>query len=166
MKIKYAIGIDIGGTETKLGIVKCKDETHFVLENWWSIKTICGQKNAEYMLDTIIKQVKEIKKLKSIKFEVCGIAVAALLDFYNGNIIYAPNLIWENFKIKNLLEKKLGLPVVVDNDANIATLGIFYNKIKIKYPEVKNIVCFTLGTGIGGGVVYQGELLEKSLFSS
>jgi glucokinase len=166
MKNKYAIGIDIGGTETKFGIIKYKDKTNFVLEHWWSIKTFCGQKNVEHMLDTIVNQVKRIKKLKSIKFDVCGVAVAALLDFYNGDIIYAPNLMWEKFELKNLLEKKLGLPVVVDNDANLATLGIFYDKIKSEYPKVQNIICFTLGTGIGGGVVYQGELLHGGTFSA
>jgi len=166
MKVNYAIGIDIGGTETKFGIIKCEDKNNFILEHWWSIKTICGQKNAEYMLDVIVNEVEKIKNLRSIKFDVCGVAVAALLDFYKGHIIYAPNLMWRNLKLKNLLEKKLGLPVIIDNDANIATLGIFYSKIKHKYPKVKNIVCFTLGTGVGGGVVYKGELLHGEIFSA
>jgi glucokinase len=162
MKNKYAISIDVGGTETKFGIIKC-NKNEFVLEKWWSIKTICGKNNAEHMIDLIVEQVK---KIKNVKFDVCGVAVAALLDFYNGKIIYAPNLMWRNFKLKTLFEKKLGLPTVIENDANIAALGIFYNKIKPLYPEVKNMICFTLGTGIGGGVVYNNELLHGEVFSA
>jgi glucokinase len=160
MKTKCAIGIDIGGTETKFGIIRYTGNDKFVLEKKWSIKTICGQNNVEKMIDLIVEQIK------GNNIEVCGIAVAALLDFYNGHIIYAPNLMWEHIPLKKLFEKKLGLQVIVDNDANLATLGIYYTKIKTKYPNLQNMICFTLGTGIGGGIVYKNELLHGKTFSA
>lgn len=165
MKTKVAIGIDIGGTETKFGIIKCVDENNFVLEDSWTMKTIRGQNNVEKMIDLIVEQVKRINKLRK-DVKACGIAIAGLLDFYSGYVIYAPNIMWENLSIKSLFEKKFSLPTVIDNDANLATLGIYYAKIKTKYPYVQNMVCFTLGTGIGGGVIYKGELLYGRAFSA
>lgn len=161
MKTKYVLGIDIGGTETKIGVVKCLSKTQFSLEMLKSIPTICGQQNINKMIKDIFDEI-ETMKLHYPKVESCGVAVAGLVDYKNGVVIYAPNIFWRNLKLKNIIEKKLKMSVVIDNDANLATLAVYHNEILPKYPKVKNVVCLTLGTGIGGGIILNGELYHGS----
>ncbi len=162
MKQEYILGIDIGGTETKFGVVKVLSNNKFLLEYFNSIPTKTGMKNFQLMLKNIKNEVENIKdKYPSIK--CCGVGVAAMVDYKNGVVINAPNVMWQNLPLKNSLEKVLNLKVIVDNDANVATLATYHIEILGKYPEAKNVVCFTLGTGIGGGVIVDGKLIHGNL---
>lgn len=160
--MKYFLGIDIGGTETKLGVVKnspCSAE--YTLQEYVTLPTIKGEVSS--MVKTIKKSVDGLKKKYGIRH--CGVAVAALVNFKNGVVLHAPNLSWVRVNLKKVLEDELKLKVVIDNDANLATLAIYHLEVKKKYQNVKNIICFTLGTGIGGGVIINGELFHGSLYS-
>ena len=85
-----------------------------------------------------------------------GIGMAGQIDFENGKVLFSPNMPdWKNVSLKNILEKKLGLPVLIDNDARCFVLG------EAKFGAAKNyqhIVGITLGTGIGGGIIINGKI--------
>src|SRR5215475_13156926 len=85
-----------------------------------------------------------------------GIGAPGAVDFAAGNVIFAPNLEgWKDVPLKKDLEKQLGVPVFVENDANIAILGVHVAELKSK---PKNVVGIFVGTGIGGGLIINGEL--------
>ncbi|MCS7227486.1 MAG: ROK family protein [Endomicrobia bacterium] len=164
MKRDYVLGMDIGGTETKIGMVECINQKNFSLKLNYSIPTICRKENLKLMLDEIKNVVKKITKKYTIQY--CGIGIAGITDFVNGIIIDAPNIMWRNLNLKKLLESYLNLKVVIDNDANLAALGVYFTEIKQNYPVAENILCFTLGTGVGGGIIINGELFHSKHFSS
>lgn len=158
MKQSYVLGIDIGGSEVKFGVLYCVNGSFELLKSW-SIRTLCGKENFNTMLKKILDEIVNAKnRFKEIT--CCGIGVAGMVDYKRGIVIMAPNVMWENFNLKKMVEEKIKLPVVIDNDANIATLGVYYTEISKKYPEVKNIICFTLGTGVGGGIIIEGNILH------
>ena len=75
----------------------------------------------------------------------------------SGMIYEAVNLGWKNYPLKDLLEVETGLPVVIDNDANLAALGEMW---KGAGEGAKDLICMTLGTGVGGGVIANGEIVH------
>ena len=97
----------------------------------------------------------------SIK-QVAGVGIGApgAVDFGAGNVIFAPNLEgWKEVPLKKELEKHLGVPVFVENDANIAVLGVHVAELKGK---PRHMVGIFVGTGIGGGLILNGELYSGS----
>lgn len=164
MKRKYVIGIDIGGTTTKIGVVECLTNENFLLKKIEIIPTLNGMRNLHFMIETMTNVVDKLKKEYNIHY--CGTGVAALVDPFDGVVIDAPNIMWNNLNLKRLLEKQFGIKTVIDNDANLATLAVYFTEVKRKYKYVKNMLCFTLGTGVGGGVIVNGELFHSKHFSS
>ncbi|MCX7910682.1 MAG: ROK family protein [Endomicrobia bacterium] len=150
----YTVGIDIGGTTTKIGLVNCNNNK-FVLERYVEVDTLQGQNNLDKMLEVIIKEINKFKK----EITACGVGVAALINTKDGVVIKAPNVLWSEVNLKKVFHRKINLPIIVENDANVATVGIYHTIIKKKYPNCKNIICLTLGTGIGGGIIIDGKLL-------
>jgi glucokinase len=86
-----------------------------------------------------------------------GIGAPGTVDGEAGNIIFAPNLDWHDVPLKKQLEKLLGLPVFVENDCNIAALGVYVAELKAKPRHMLGIF---VGTGIGGGLIINGELFS------
>ncbi len=162
MKQEYVLGIDIGGTETKFGVVKCLPTNNYSLEYFSSIPTKTGLKNFLSMLKDIECEVVNIKN-KYPDIKCCGVGVAAMVDYKNGVVINAPNVMWVNLDLKSYLGKVLKMRVVVDNDANVATIAVYYIELLKRYPNLENVVCFTLGTGIGGGVIVDSKLVHGKL---
>jgi len=87
-----------------------------------------------------------------------GIGVAGQVDYETGTVIFGGNIGWENFPLGRLLQEELNVPVFVENDANIFALGVWKYELGSK-PE--SVLGVTLGTGIGGGFVYEGDLLRS-----
>jgi glucokinase len=90
--------------------------------------------------------------------QVAGIGIGApgAVDFETGTVIFAPNLDgWKEVPLKKELEKQLGVPVFVENDGNVAVLGVHVAELKAK---PRNVIGIFVGTGIGGGVIINGEL--------
>lgn len=164
MEQKYVLGIDIGGTITKLGVIECINDKKFLLKDVQLIPSLRGKENLDVMVNRIVNVVKSFKK--KYKLYYCGIGVAALVDPSRGIVIDAPNLMLKNVNLKQKFESKTGLKILLDNDANVAAVAIYFTEVKQKYPQAKNMVCFTLGTGIGGGIIINGELLHLGRFSS
>lgn len=155
---KYSIGIDIGGTNTVLGLV---DEDGNVLETL-SISTK-DFNVTEIYLDEITRNILLLINKCDDKETIRGIGIGAPNgNYYNGTIEHAPNL---NFKgiipVKEYIENKLkdkgyDLTVTLTNDANAAAIGeMVYGGAK----GLKNFIMITLGTGVGSGIVVDGKLV-------
>lgn len=149
----FNIGIDIGGTNTKVGAV---DENGEIIEKL-SFQTQKFKSDIEFInilsthIISIIDAIKNNYKLKSI-----GIG-APNGNYYTGTIENAPNLKWgTNVPIVNILKEKFNVPIKLTNDANAAAMGeLLYGKAK----GMKNFIMITLGTGLGGGFVINGKLM-------
>lgn len=153
MKKSAAIGIDIGGTNTVIGLA---DECgNIPLKT--SLKT-GDYKKAEYFVEKISKEIKIIKQKISEEYEILGVGIGAPNgNYYNGTIEFAPNLPWkEKIELAKLIEEKINIPVVLTNDAKAAAIGeMIYGGAK----KMKNFLMITLGTGLGSGFVVNGELI-------
>jgi glucokinase len=150
MSERLTLGIDIGGTNTEFGIVNKNGE----ILSEGKIETKKYKKFDDYL-----NYLSEnILKLIENNSNIIGVGVGAPnANYYNGTIEQAPNLTWEGIiPFSKKLGEKLHLPVVLTNDANAATIGeMIYGGAK----NMKNFVVITLGTGVGSGIVVNGELV-------
>ena len=141
----YVVGIDIGGTNTKLGIV---DSRGTVLAKD-SIKTNKHQCVEDYIED-LHKAFTALTRANGLEGEIGGIGVGAPnANYFKGTIEYAANLPWKGIvPFAELMEKKFGIPVKITNDANAAAIGeMTYGAAR----GVKDFIMITLGTGVGCG---------------
>ena len=148
-----AIGIDIGGTGTKFGIV---DRDGNVLFNG-EISTKKHKEVASFIDDLYASLSASIEKAGGIG-RMKGIGVGAPNgNYYTGTIEYAPNLPWKGIiPLAKLIEAKFSLPVTLTNDANAAAIGeMMYGAAK----GMKDFIMITLGTGVGSGIVANGKLI-------
>lgn len=153
---KYVIGIDLGGTNIKAGIV---EETSGMVIVSESIKTN-SDKGMEDTFDRITLLVEKMLKDSEIdKTKITGVGMGIPGPVINGEIVtFFANFPWEKgLNIAKILEKKLNLPVKLGNDANVITLGEAWKGAAKGY---RNVLGLTLGTGIGGGILIDGKILE------
>lgn len=148
-----AIGIDIGGTGTKFGIVDRNGNVLFSSE-------ISTKKHShvETFIDELYDNVLELINKTGGVGRMKGIGVGAPNgNFYTGTIEYAPNLPWKGIvPLAKMLESKFQLPVTLTNDANAAAIGeMMYGAAK----GMKDFIMITLGTGVGSGIVANGQLI-------
>lgn len=154
----YVIGLDLGGTNSVFGIVDQRGEIKVTT----AIKTQGYEKVEDYVkasvdaLQVIIDQVGGIENIKAM-----GIG-APNGNFYKGTIEYAPNLSWGHdciVPLAELFSKALGIPVALTNDANAAAIGeMTYGVAR----GMKNFIMLTLGTGVGSGIVLNGQMIYGS----
>ena len=151
----YVVGIDIGGQTSKIGVV---DARGTVLAQT-VIRTDTYDKVEPYIAE-LAEAVKKVIKESGTEGKVRGIGVGAPnANYYTGNIENAVNLSWgsEVVEFSKLLSEAMGgLPVALTNDANAAAVGeMAYGAAK----GMKNFIMITLGTGVGSGIVVNGEVL-------
>jgi len=150
--MKVSIGIDIGGTGTKFGIVNLDGKVLYQ-------GTIPTQTEAVFG-DFIALLSNEIRKgLDHDKHQLIGIGVGAPnANYHKGTIEYAPNLRWKGIlPLAKTLEDEFSVPVVVTNDANAAAVGeMIFGGAK----DMKDFIVITLGTGLGAGIVSNGQLIN------
>jgi len=153
MRTSYSIGIDIGGTNTDIGLVR-SDGSVVAKKNLPTREYFDANK---YVSDICLK-IKELMTEKKID-EIDGIGIAAPMgNYYTGCIDNATNL---NFKgvtnLNALFHQYMDVPVTVSNDANAAAYGeLVYGGAR----GMKNFITFTLGTGVGSGIVVDGKLVH------
>ncbi|MEW6619426.1 MAG: ROK family protein [bacterium] len=153
--MNYVIAVDLGGTNIRAAVV---DQTGKIIE-----KKDTATKVSEGH-EVVIQQMKELIQdvIKEVSFQqIVGIGIGSPgpLDTKTGVIIDTPNLGWKNVALKETIEEEFHLPTYVDNDGNLAALG---EKWLGAGKEVENLVCLTLGTGIGGGIIINGEIFHGS----
>ena len=151
----YVIGLDLGGTNSVFGIVDAQGD----IKATTAIKTGGFATAQDYVnacvetLQVIIEQVGGIDTIKAM-----GIG-APNANYYNGTIEFAPNLPWAHdgvVPLADMFSKALGIPVAMTNDANAAAVGeMVYGVAR----GMKNFIVITLGTGVGSGIVVNGQLL-------
>ena len=153
--MKYIVGIDIGGTNVKAGLVNAS--TGELLFST-SIKTE-SEKGVDNTFDRLATLVDEILEKNNVtKAEVLGIGMGIPGPVINQSVVgFFANFPWPiNINAKELLETRTGLPVKVDNDVNVITAGEAWLGAAKGY---KNVVCLALGTGVGGGILINGKLV-------
>lgn len=145
--MSLTIGVDVGGTKVAAGVV---DESGLILDR---TRVDTPPHDPDAVVAAIAGAVDQLRTGREI--ETVGIGVAGFVDHERANVYFAANLRWQDVPLRAELEQRLGLPVVVENDANAAAWGEFRFGAG---REETHIVCVTVGTGIGGGVIAGGEL--------
>jgi len=148
--MRTAIGVDLGGSHVTAGVVTDDGTIHGQFE----------QDLDDLQFDKVIEVVAERigAAIKAAGSEIAGIGIGSPgnIDARSGAVLYSPNFGWENAPLGEALRKRFALPVYVGNDARCATLGEYaFGTGK----NTKNFVLLTLGTGIGGGIVADGQLV-------
>jgi glucokinase len=151
--IDVTLGVDIGGTNTKFGLVdregKCIAEMSIPTE---------AQEPAENLIGRLHEKAEEMCRPLEGKYKLRGIGIGAPnANYYRGTVENPPNLNWKGVvDVSALVRKYYDLPVAVTNDANAAALGeMLYGAAK----GMKDFIVITLGTGLGSGIVSRGELV-------
>lgn len=154
---KYVIGIDLGGTKISTAL---SDFDGNIISN--VVVPTNANEGEMPVLNRIIGTIEEVLSkadVKSTEVEAVGIGSPGPLDSNTGVIITTPNLPFKNFNVTAPIKERFDIPVYLDNDANVATIGEFmFGAGKGK----KNVVFFTVSTGVGGGAVLNGNIFRGS----
>ncbi|TDL91567.1 ROK family glucokinase [Vibrio vulnificus] len=155
MDEKWLVGADIGGTTIKMAFINQNGEIIYK----WEIPTNINEKGKNIPKEMAKSIDQTLSELGQEKQKLIGIGVGAPgpVNLGNGSIDVAVNLGWNNFPLKDLLEMGTSLPVIVDNDANAAAIGEMW---KGAGQGSKDLLCITLGTGVGGGIISNGQIVH------
>lgn len=150
---KFYIGLDIGGTKILGALFNDKGD---ILKR--DKKKTKADEGAEAIMKQIAKVIDAlIEEIDLDQVVALGAGVPGIIDGKNGIVIFSPNMNWENFRLKEEIEKKYGLKTFIGNDVNVGTLGEWkYGAGK----DFKNIVGIFVGTGVGGGLIINGAMHE------
>jgi glucokinase len=155
MEEKWLVGVDIGGTTIKMAFISLNGDILYS----WEIDTD-KRDSGRHIPTSITRSIdQKLTELNQTKNRLIGIGIGAPgpVNTEDGSIEVAVNLGWEHFPLQAILERETSLPVVVDNDANIAAIGEMW---KGAGKGAKNLICVTLGTGVGGGIIVNGEVVH------
>lgn len=152
---EYVVGVDIGGTNIKVGLVgpaaNVIDRTGFATKSF--------SLDQKTLINAIVDYIEVIiSKNGLVKSNIRGVGVGlpGLIDTPRGIVQFLPNIPgWQDVPLKKDLESKLGIPVFLENDVNLIALGEW------RYgagQDVQNMICMTLGTGVGSGLILDGKL--------
>ena len=149
------VGVDLGGTKILAGIFT--PQLRFLQSSKLNTKSERGfdavvQRIARCVLDALDAADLTPKQVCAL-----GIGAPGAVNPRKGEVIFAPNLAWENAPLQKELERLLGIPVFVENDCNVSALGIYEVELQRKH---QNILGIFIGTGIGGGIILDGKLFS------
>ncbi|HOX02880.1 MAG TPA: ROK family protein [Candidatus Paceibacterota bacterium] len=152
---EYLVGVDLGGTKILAGVFRspqnCVGRTKMSTKSQRGVKAIIDRV-ARCVQDAVDECDLSLKQVRAV-----GVGAPGAVDPESGRVILAPNLGWENVPLQRELEDHLELPVVIENDCNAATMGIYATELEAK---PRSMVGIYLGTGVGGGLI-----LDKKLYS-
>lgn len=148
----YVLGIDIGGTNTVFGIVDARG-------NVIASSSIKTQRHNDFYLylDELYAAASKLIEANDATDKIQGIGIGAPnANYYTGRIENAVNLPWPSINLAELVSEKFGIPVAITNDANAAALGeMTYGAAR----GMKDFIMITLGTGVGSGIVINGQMV-------
>lgn len=158
---KATVGIDFGGTNIKLGLVGYSgtiiDRTHLVTASYIRDK---GR-----LIEALVRAISDLQaKRRLSRKDILGIGIGlpGLINPPRGLVNFLPNVPgWKNVPLKNILQKKTQIPTFMDNDVNLVTLGEWTFGAGRGF---NNLICMTLGTGVGGGLILNGRLYRGEGF--
>ena len=155
---RWIVGVDLGGTNIVTGLVPIEGGEVLGLR---SMPTD-SHRGAKFVVDRMVSMMESsitdvLRAEDGTRDQIAGIGIGSPgpLDRKTGVVINTPNLGWRNFPLRDLISNAANLPATLDNDANCATYGEFWLGAA---RHVETLVGFTLGTGIGGGIVLDGEI--------
>lgn len=156
MTEKKLIGIDLGGTTAKFAILNLEGQ----IQTKWSIQTDVTEEGTR-IVPSIIESINhhlDLYNMSQDDFLGIGMGSPGNVNHSEGTVIGAYNLNWRTTQfIKKMIEEGTGIPFFIDNDANVAALGEQWVGAGNNEP---NVVFITLGTGVGGGIILNGELIR------
>lgn len=152
---KFTVGVDVGGTNIKLGIVNAAGK--IVERSRLETRHLIGHKSE--LISAVVSAIKSLlsqAKVPLSKVEGVGFGLPGLIDPQRGVVLFLPNIPgWKNVPLRKIINSKLNVPVYLDNDVNVITLAEW------QYGAGKgcgDLVCITLGTGVGGGLIFNNAL--------
>ncbi|MFH1201278.1 MAG: ROK family protein [Candidatus Omnitrophota bacterium] len=157
----FVIGIDIGGTNIKVGLINKDKIIHkFVL------KTSLYPKKSD-LIKAVFSSIDKVLRNNCLeKKDILGIGIGlpGAIDYKRGIVHYLPNIPgWKDVPLARLIRNHLGISTYIDNDVNLMALAeLYYGQGRGK----KNLVCITLGTGVGGGLIIEGNIYRGTSFSA
>ena len=150
MKEGLFVGVDVGGTFTKLAAVR---RGRLAGRGVFPTSPQFGPRR---FLDRLAAEVRRLARSAGVPLAGAGVGIAGDVDGGRGLLRYSPNLEgWENVRLSRPLSRALGCRVVVENDANVAAWGLYVLELRRR---VRHMLAVTLGTGVGGGLVIDGRL--------
>lgn len=166
---RVAIGIDIGGTNVKLGLVNERGQV--LLRDTFSTRHAHSRGEMINKLAAHVRLLAAEARSRRLRLAGVGIGVPGPIDVERGFVYFFPNIPgWKDTPLKQILQKRFRLPVFIDNDANAMALG--ESCFGAGRPSAgsrqaaRNMIFLTLGTGVGGGLVIGGKLFHGSTFSA
>ena len=145
------IGVDLGGTKMQIGVLQGTDVA------WESREASTGQTEEE-LVELLIREIKLAREARP-EVAAVGLGIPATIDYERGIAVSAVNLPLADLSIRDEVEAAVDLPVFVDNDGNVAALAEFMFGAAVGMPHT---VMLTVGTGIGGGLILNGEVYRGS----
>lgn len=157
---RWVIGVDIGGTNVVVGVVPFEGGVPLALRS----EATNGKRGPDAVVEDIAEMAEEvvaeaIDRDGGDRSRVVGVGIGCPgpLDLVRGRVIETPNLGWKEYPIRDRIADRLALPASLDNDANCATYGEWWQGAG---RGARNVAGVTLGTGIGGGLILDGRLLR------
>ena len=153
---EFSIGIDLGGTNLRAAVVSREGQ---ILDRHTTLTSI--QEGRDAVIDAMVGAIRTLRDRQTGRFAGAGIGVPGFIHLEKGYIFNSNNLVpLENFPLRDEIEKRLGAPVILENDANAAALG---EKWMGAGRDVRHFILLTLGTGIGGGIIHHGRVLHGEI---
>lgn len=153
---KVAIGVDLGGTNIRAGIVDAEGRILNRIENSTSV-----QNGKDTVIERLIEGIKSLKddaRGKTLEVLSVGLGAPGIISIEKGIIAISPNLPdWVNVPLRDIVEEKTGIHAVLENDANAWAFG---EKWVGEGRGLQDFIMITLGTGVGGGIIHKGEILH------
>lgn len=149
------IGIDIGGTTTKIGLVDIHQK---LIAS--TVMDTNAKRPAEEVIGEIATRTLDLLEDQGIAMDQCigaGIGVPGTIDSKRGSVKYSNNIQWENVELTKIMGAYLPIPIRIANDADCAALG---EAVAGAGKECQDVIMLTLGTGVGGGIILDGKIYE------
>jgi glucokinase len=146
--VTLTIGVDVGGTKVAGGVVGPDGTVHVHVRRETPADDVAKTR------DVIVEVVADLMTGREI--EAVGIGAAGWIDASRSTVLFAPNIAWRDEPLRDYVSGAVGLPVIVENDANVAAWAEFRHGAARDADD--SMVMFTIGTGVGGGIILGGEL--------
>ena len=153
----YYVGIDIGGTNLKAGLVN--EAGVLLTTEKMKVATLTDPAKMAWTLYVLVQKLCQSADIPLEKVASVGVGVPGTVEIHYGTILYTCNLPWRNVPLRKLFHQLCPLPLYIENDANCAALAEYFAGAG---RGTKRFITITLGTGIGGGIVHNGKISHGS----
>ena len=161
---KYVVGVDLGGTKILSAVI---DSRYRILSR--AKKNTRPERGVDVVVDRVAASIEEALDELNLTYadiKAIGIGAPGMCDPKTGTVLFAPNLAWRNEPLGRMLSKYFGTPVYVENDVNVGTLGVYHLELLKSKPVPRSVVGIFVGTGIGSGIIINGELFRGHNFTA